>query len=124
MESCNCNRCNHENECGQAIIKQDVMPKCPIKAVIPSIVVEDSSNLKNLAGCFVHVSNINTTYYIDDKHRIILMFAGDIYADHYDANANPLKVRSQRVIDFYDDVMYIFNATGEYRKIKLLKGNA
>lgn len=56
-------------------------PHCPYQAVIPSLTVESVSNLKDLADCFVHVSNINTTFYIDDKHRITTIWAGPVEAD-------------------------------------------
>lgn len=56
-------------------------PHCPYQAVIPSLTVESVSNLKDLADCFVHVSNINTTFYIDDKHRITTIWAGPVEVD-------------------------------------------
>ena len=56
-------------------------PKCPFIAVIPTVTVEDITGLKELADCFVHVLNINTTYYIDDKHRIITIWQGPVEVD-------------------------------------------
>lgn len=56
-------------------------PKCPYQAVIPSLTVESVSNLKDLADCFAHVSGINTTFYIDDKHRITTIWAGPVEAN-------------------------------------------
>jgi hypothetical protein len=55
-----------------------IKPECPYEAVIPLVTVEDKSSLKNLADCFVHVTNINTTFYIDDKHRMTITWAGPI----------------------------------------------
>lgn len=70
-------------------------PKCPFIAVIPTVTVEDITGLKELADCFVHVLNINTTFYIDDKHRIITTWAGPVEVEDYDIEANELNLRSQ-----------------------------
>lgn len=53
-------------------------PDCMAKAVIPSITVDTTEGLTNLANCFVHVTSINTTFYIDDKHRPMMVWAGDV----------------------------------------------
>ena len=53
-------------------------PECPYNCVIPSVTVETIDGISNLADCFVHVVNINTTYYIDDKHRITIIWAGPV----------------------------------------------
>lgn len=90
------------------------MPKCPYTAVIPSVVVDDKSGLKNLAACFVHVTNINTTFYIDDKHRITITWAGPVEADNYDYANNPLGLRSQTVYDFENSRVVHYNAKGDY----------
>ena len=47
-------------------------------AVIPSITVETVDGITNLANCFVHVTSTNTTYYVDDKHRPMMIWAGDV----------------------------------------------
>lgn len=96
-----------------------VKPKCPFVAVIPSITVEDKSGMKNIADALVHVANINTTFYIDDKHRITKVWAGPIEADNYDFENNPLGARSQFVIDFANNVMMYYNATGAARYITI-----
>lgn len=73
-------------------------PKCPPQAVIPTITVEDISGLKDLSDCFVHVSNINTTFYIDDKHRTIITWAGPVNVTDYtmtDIVENKLGLRNQ-----------------------------
>ena len=80
---------------------------------------EDVSGLKNLADCFVHVTSINTTFYIDDKHRTTITWAGPIEANNYDFESNPLKVRSQFVIDFAQNVMMYYDATGAARFITI-----
>ena len=92
-----------------------VAPKCPFVAVIPSITVEDKSGIKNLADCFVHVANINTTYYIDDKKRSTKIWAGPIEAEGYGRAENSLGLRSQLLFDFEENVGVYYNATGDYR---------
>lgn len=82
-----------------------IKPECPYEAVIPLVTVEDKSSLKNLADCFVHVTNINTTFYIDDKHRMTITWAGPIEneadpswtAEDWNEHVlnNPLGLRSQ-----------------------------
>ena len=53
-------------------------PNCMAKAVIPSITVETVDGITNLANCFVHVTGINTTFYVDDKHRPMITWAGNV----------------------------------------------
>jgi hypothetical protein len=88
-------------------------------AVIPAITVEDVSGIKNIADCFVHVSNINTTFYIDDKHRMMITWAGPVEANDYDYENNPLNLRSQTVYDFENHRAIYYNKIGEYRVITL-----
>lgn len=88
-------------------------------AVIPAITVEDVSGIKNIADCFVHVSNINTTFYIDDKHRMMITWAGPVEANDYDYENNPLNLRSQTVYDFENNRAIYYNKIGEYRVITL-----
>lgn len=92
-------------------------PECPMNAVIPAVTVEDVSGIKNLADCFVHVANINTTFYIDDKHRMMITWAGPVEADNYDYENNPLGLRSQMVYDFANNRAIYFNKVGEYKMI-------
>jgi hypothetical protein len=103
---------------------REVKPGCPYKAVIPTLTVEDKSNLKDLADCFVHVSNINTTFYIDDKHRTIVTWAGPVEYDNYDLDANTLGLRSQFLIDHANDYAAYYNKTGEYQKFNFSEGGA
>lgn len=88
-------------------------------AVIPTLVVETTEGLKELADCFVHVANINTTFYIDDKHRSIITWAGPVEVDAYDYANNPLKLRSQTVYDFENNRGIYYNKTGAYRLFTL-----
>lgn len=97
-----------------ACIHKDIAPNCPALAVIPSLTVESVSNLKGLANCFVHVSENNTTYYIDDKHRIIIAWKGDVEYDNYDYTTNPLNLKSQTVIDFANKREIHYNKYGNY----------
>lgn len=94
-------------------------PKCPYQATIPSLTVESVSSLKDLADCFVHVSDINTTFYIDDKHRPVITWAGPVEVDDYDLAENSLGLRSQIVYDFANNVAAYYNAQGVYRKFTL-----
>lgn len=70
-------------------------PDCLAKAVIPSITVETTYGITNLANCFVHVTGINTTFYIDDKHRPMIIWAGPVELENYDIETNELGLRSQ-----------------------------
>ena len=101
---------------------REVKPGCPYKAVIPTLTVEDKSNLKDLADCFVHVSNINTTFYIDDKHRIMTTWAGPVEYDNYDLVANSLGLRSQFLIDFANERGAYYDKTGNYQVFKFGDG--
>ena len=99
-------------------------PKCPFKAVIPSLTVENVSNIKELADCFVHVSDINTTFYIDDKHRMMITWAGPVEIDNYDYENNPLGLRSQTVYDFANNRAIYYNKTGGYEIFSLGGGSS
>lgn len=90
-------------------------PECPHAAVIPSVVVEHADSLKDLCDTFVHVSDINTTFYIDDKHRPIITWAGPVEYDNYDLAANSLDLRSQFLIDFANNRGAYYNKTGNYK---------
>lgn len=95
---------------------RQIEPSCPYEAVIPTLTVEDKSNIKDLADCFVHVSNINTTFYIDDKHRMIVTWAGPVEYDNYDLDANTLGLRSQFLIDKTGGYVAYYDKTGTYEK--------
>lgn len=90
-----------------------------MNAVIPAITVEDISGIRNIADCFVHVKNINTTFYIDDKHRMMITWAGPVEAEDYDYTTNPLGLRSQTVYDFTNNRGIYYNKVGEYRVFAL-----
>lgn len=77
-----------------ACIRKGADP-CKAKAVIPALTTETVDGLTNLANCFIHVTNINTTFYVDDKHRPMIIWAGPVEVDEYDIEENPLRLRSQ-----------------------------
>lgn len=93
---CKFNDCCLSETCGCALgcIKKDADP-CKAKAVIPSITVDTVEGITNLANCFVHVTTINTTFYVDDKHRPMITWAGPVEVNNYDIEANELNLRSQ-----------------------------
>ena len=97
-------------------------PKCPFTATIPSVVVEHADSLKDLCNTFVHVSDINTTFYIDDKHRPIITWAGPVEYDNYDLALNSLDLRSQFLIDFANNRGAYYNKTGNYQTFSFGNG--
>ena len=93
---CNyCNSCMQEFPCAMPACIKNKQPDCLAKAVIPAVTVEKADGITNLANCFVHVTENNTTYYIDDKHRPMITWAGPVDIEHYDYINNPLNLRSQ-----------------------------
>lgn len=95
-------------------IERGVVPQCEPMAVIPMIEIPTIERLKSLFNCFAHVDSTNTTYYIDDKHRIIIVWAGPVEVDDYDYDENPLGLRSQEVWDFKNNRIIRYNKTGQY----------
>lgn len=95
---CKFNNCCLSETCGCSLgrIKKDVDP-CKSCCVIPAITAETTDGLTNLANCFAHITNINTTFYIDDKHRPMITWAGPVEIDSYNISDNQLGFRSQSV---------------------------
>ena len=87
--------CMNEYAYKQRACIRNKQPDCEAQAVIPSITVETVDGITNLANCFVHVTRTNTTYYVDDKHRIMITWAGPVEIDGYDVSTNPSNLRSQ-----------------------------
>lgn len=58
------------------------------------------------------MSDINTTFYIDDKHRIMTTWAGLVSVEDYDFDANPLNLRSQIAYDAKNNVAAIYDKQG------------
>lgn len=108
---------NSEYNCEKVngIIRKMTSSPCPLQAVIPALVVETAEGIKNVSGCFVHVMQNNTTYYIDDKHRIITVWAGPVFYDNYDYENNPLELRGQVVYDFANNRTIVYNNQAVYR---------
>lgn len=109
-----CNRFSEYGSCTPAGLR-NVAPSCKDKAVIPSVTVDFPTGIKGLADCFVHVNSNNTTYYVDDKGRITVVWAGPVEAENYDYEKNPLRLRSQYVMDFKNEIMIYFDRQGRYR---------
>lgn len=106
----NCNwSCGPTSEyCGCSLgrIKKDADP-CKACCVIPSVTVESVDGITNLANCFVHATDINTTFYVDDKHRPMITWSGDVEVDlpadvqtgdDWNAYINSFKLRSQHLL--------------------------
>lgn len=113
---CGCNKCKDIKFCEYGRMAngciREKQPGCPMQAVIPSVTIESIDGIKNLADCFVHVANTNTTFYIDDKHRMIVTWAGLVSVSGYDFDANPLNLRSQVAYDAGSNKAAIYDAYG------------
>lgn len=113
--------CNHFAEYGECVPAgiRNVQPSCKDLAVIPSVTVEQTEGMNNLANCFVHVTQNNTTYYIDDKHRVTIIWAGPVEENNYNIALNPRKLRSQVLYDYANNIAVYYNSLGEYRTVDL-----
>ena len=79
---CNfCDSCFEEYKYTMPACIRNQAPDCKAKAVIPSVTTQTVEGLTNLANCFVHVTDINTTFYVDDKHRPMIIWAGNVEVD-------------------------------------------
>lgn len=102
-----------------------IMNNSPIKfPVCPPNMAEVTSvqtvaGMKALKNTFVHVTDINTVFFIDNQHRITQICAFPIFQDGYDYQNNPLGLRAQTVYDFANNRMIAYNGEGEYKIIKL-----
>ena len=78
------NKCNYNDSClheycgAMPACIRNKKPDCMAKAVIPAVTVDTVDGLTNTANCFVHVTSTNTTYYVDDKHRPMIIWAGPV----------------------------------------------
>lgn len=93
--------------------------ECPDGSATPIVIVENISGIKQLKGCYVYVQNINTTYYIDNRHNIIVINAGPVEATDYDLAANELNLRKQFLLNTSGSTqtMYYFDKSGVYHAI-------
>lgn len=121
---CNyCDACMNEY-CGCKLGRiKEVEPTCDSTAVIPSITVESVEGITNLANCLVHVEDINTTFYVDDKHRVMITWAGPVDIPGYDMEGNPNHYKNQIVIDSSAEVAVIYNEHGKGFVFGITSGN-
>lgn len=109
-----CDACMNEY-CGCKLGRiKEIEPTCDSTAVIPSITVETVDGISNLANCLVHVTSTNTTYYVDDKHRIMITWGGLVSVKDYDFDANPLNLRNQIAYDETQGIAAIYDNKGDY----------
>lgn len=105
VRQCNyCDSCLFEYSNAMPACIRNKQPDCQAKAVIPAVTTETVDNITELANCFVHVTNINTTFYIDDKHRPMITWAGAVEISDYNIATNPLKLRSQSLYTYVNNV--------------------
>ena len=106
--------CLSEYRCPMPACIKNKQPDCLAKAVIPAITVDTADGITNLANCFAHVTEINTTFYIDDKHRPMITWAGPVEVAGYDIETNPLGLRSQFCLTTVDGIYteVYFDKTG------------
>lgn len=113
----NCQKCKDvkfTEYCGKASgCFREKQPGCPLQAAIPTVTVQSMSNLNELADCLVHVTDINTTLYIDDKHRPVVTWAGPVDIPGYDLSRNPRNLRNQIVMDSVAGTAAIYNTKGK-----------
>lgn len=111
---CNYNDCCMSEYCGCKLGRiKEIEPTCDSTAVIPSITVESVEGITNLANCLVHVNDTNTTYYVDDKHRIMITWAGPVNIPGYDMKNNPNGYRDQIVTDVENETAVIYDKHGK-----------
>lgn len=108
-----CDSCMSEY-CGCKLGRiKEIEPTCDSTAVIPSITVESVEGITNLANCLVHVNDINTTFYVDDKHRVMITWAGPVDIPGYDMENNPEGFRDQIVTDKEKNIAVIYDKHGK-----------
>lgn len=107
-------KCNYNNCClneykyTMPACIRNKQPDCTAQAVIPSITVETVDGITNLANCFVHVTSTNTTYYIDDKHRPMMIWAGPMEVDlPSDVQTQDDFVAFLQTFDLRDQFLYV-----------------
>ena len=105
--------CMDEYCCPKLGSIKETEPDCRHKAVIPSITVESVEGITNLANCLVHVNDINTTFYVDDKHRVMITWAGPVDIPGYDMENNPEGFRDQIVTDKEKNIAVIYDKYGK-----------
>ena len=121
---CNyCDSCMSEH-CGCKLGRiKEMEPTCDSTAVIPSVTVESVEGITNLANCLVHVEDINTTFYVDDKHRVMITWAGPVDIPGYDMKNNPNGYRDQIVTDIESETAVIYDKHGNGFLFGITDGN-
>ena len=109
VRKCSCGGCE-STACG--VIRQ-CQPECSNTAVIPSVVTEHADSLKNFRNTLVHVSDINTTFYVDDEYHPIITWAGPVDIPGYDMENNPNNYRNQIVTDVAAQEAVIYDKNGK-----------
>ena len=109
-----CNKCLDKKEyCGtMPACFEKGLPKCPAEAVIPSMTLDTTEGLKQLSNTVVHVISNNTTYYVDDKHRITEICSEPVSRDNYDFANNPEKFAGQIVFDYANNIAFYYDNSG------------
>ena len=85
-------------------------PDCTAQAVIPAVTIEAIDGITNYSNAFVHVTSTNTTYYVDDKHTPIMVWAGNI-----EVNLPSTITTEEEFIAFIRS----FNLRGQYLNVKI-----
>ena len=89
------------------------LPRCPVKAVIPTMTMETTDGIKKLQNTVVHVIQNNATYYVDDKHRITEICSDPVERNNYNFEENPENFRGQLVFDYDNQRGVYYNNRGE-----------
>lgn len=96
----------------KAKIEKDIILNCPYIAVIPSLTVDTPQKLTGIQNAFVHITQNNTTVYIDDHFRTTMVYAGEVEQSNYDYQNNPLGFKGQTVVDFANNRTIRYSSTG------------
>lgn len=93
--------------------------ECPKGSAIPIVTVKTVDGIKTLKGCFIFVEDINTLYYADNRHNIVVVNAGPVEQNDYDLEGNPLNLRKQILVNNVEDVIkfYYYDKGGNYSEI-------
>lgn len=86
-------------------------PVCPPNMVEVAS-VQTVAGMKALNNTFVYVTDINTTFFIDNQHRITWISGGVVEAESYDLLTNPLNLRNQFLYDPSTKELHYFSNTG------------
>lgn len=100
-------------------------PECTKKAIIASTTVETTSKMEGIRDAFVHVTENNTTYYLDSCGNPIITWAGPVDMPRYDVDNNPFGYKKQLLhtvrtttnpvtgLDEDDDVVVYYDSRGD-----------